>query len=61
MNVTATWYDPRYTERYDQWYELNEQTYKKYGYWYNTFCIWYDPPQSDQVIIVSDELVIPPK
>ena len=51
----------KFMNNYDQWYELNGRTYKKYGYWYNMSGIWYDPPQFDQVIIVNDELVIPPK
>ena len=59
VKVTATWYDPWYSERYDQWYELNGRTYKKYGYWYNMSGKWYDPPQFDQMIMVNDELVIP--
>jgi len=61
LNVTATWSDPWYDQRFDQWYEQYGRTYNKYGYWYNMSGIWYDPPQFDQVIIVNDELVIPPK
>lgn len=61
INVTATWYDPWYGERYDQWYEINGRTYEKYGYWYDKSGKLYEPPQFDQVIMVHDGLVIPPE
>ena len=61
VNVTATLYDPWYDKRYDQWTESNGRTYEKYGYWYDMSGKWYEPPQFDQVILVHDELVIPPE
>jgi hypothetical protein len=61
VNVTASWYDPWYDQRFDQWYEQYGRSYDQQGYWYDMSGKRYDPPQFDQVIIVNDELVIPPK
>ena len=61
VNVTATWNDPWYDQRFDQWYEQYGRSYEQQGYWYDMSGKRYDPPQFDQVIIVNDELVIPPE
>lgn len=61
LNVTATWNDPWYDQRFDQWYEQYGRSYDQQGYWYDRSGKLYDPPQFDQMITVNDELVIPSK